>query len=35
MKTVKVNVEDKKVLEIKVDDKDLDILIKVIWAFGK
>ena len=35
MKTVKVKVEDKKALEIKVDDKDLDILIKVIWAFGK
>ena len=35
MKTVKVKVEDNEDFEIKVDDKDLDILIKVIWAFGK
>ncbi len=35
MKIVKVKVEDKKDFEIKVDDKDLDTLIKVIWVFGK
>ena len=35
MKTVKVKVEDNKEFEIKVDDKDMDTLIKVIWTFGK
>lgn len=33
MKRVKVKIEDNKELEIKVEDKDLDTLIKVIWAF--
>ena len=35
MKTVKVKIDDKKVFEIKVDDKDLDTLVKVICVFGK
>ena len=35
MKTVKVKIENKKEFEIKIDDKDLDTLVKVIWAFGK
>lgn len=28
-----MKIEDNKELEIKVEDKDLDTLIKVIWAF--
>ena len=35
MKTVKVKSEGNKDFEVKVDDKDLDTLIKVIWVFGK
>ena len=35
MKTIKVKIENKQEFEIKVNDKDLDTLIKVIWAFGK
>ncbi len=35
MKTVKVKIEGNKDFEVKVDDKDLDTLIKVIWVFGK
>ena len=33
MKTVKIKIENEKEIEIKVEDKDLDTLIKVIWAF--
>ena len=33
MKSVKIKIENGKELEIKVEDKDLDTLIKVIWAF--
>ena len=35
MKTVKVKVEDNKEFEIKVNDKDVDTLIKVVWTFSK
>lgn len=35
MKTVKIKIENEKELEIKVEDKDLGTLIKVIWAFRK
>lgn len=35
MKSLKVIIEDNKEFEIKVEDKDLDTLIKVIKVFGK
>jgi len=35
MKIVKVKIEENKEFEVKVNDNDLDTLIKVIWVFGK
>lgn len=33
MKTIKIKVEDSKEFEIKVKDKDLATLLKVLWIF--
>jgi hypothetical protein len=35
MKIIKVKIEDNKEFEVKVEEKDLDTLIKVIKVFGK